>query len=87
MAGHLANAWGCIRVEVRQDRPGLLCVRGLLRDPLSASWTIRPDGRPLVNWLLHVGVDDEGETVLLPLSNLSGVTIAGVPGTGAKNSR
>lgn len=82
VAGHLANAWGCVRVEVRQDRPGLLCVRGLLRDPLAAPWAISPDGRPLTNWLLHVGVDDEGETVLLPLSNLSGVTVAGVPGTG-----
>ena len=82
MAGHLANAWGCIRVEVRQDRPGLLCLRGLLRDPLSAPWAIRPDGRPIADWLLHVGIDDEGETVLLPLSNLSGVTVAGVPGTG-----
>ena len=81
-AGHLGNAWGCIRVEVRQDRPGWLCLRGLLQDPLSAPWAIRPDGRPLTNWLLHIGVDDEGETVLLPLSNLSGVTVAGVPGTG-----
>ncbi len=82
MAGHLANAWGCIRVEVRQDRPGLLCLRGLLKDPLAAPWPVRPDGRPLADWLLHVGVDDEGDMVLLPLANLSGVTVAGVPGTG-----
>jgi S-DNA-T family DNA segregation ATPase FtsK/SpoIIIE len=82
MAGHLANAWGCVRVEVRQGRPGLLIIRGLVSDPLSAPWPLRPDGRPLNDWLLHVGVDDEGETVLLPLANLSGVTIAGVPGTG-----
>lgn len=82
MAGHLANAWGCIRVEVRQERPGVLRLRGLLSDALSAPWPIKPDGRPLGDWLLHVGIDDEGETVLLPLSNLSGVTVAGVPGTG-----
>lgn len=81
-AGHLANSWGCLRVEVRQAGPGLLCLRGLLSDPLATPWAIRPDGRPLSAWLLHVGVDDEGETVLLPLANLSGVTVAGVPGTG-----
>ena len=70
--------------ESKSARTGRDCslIRGLVRDPLSAPWAIRPDGRPLTDWLLHVGVDDEGETVLLPLANLSGVTIAGVPGTG-----
>jgi S-DNA-T family DNA segregation ATPase FtsK/SpoIIIE len=82
MAGHLANAWGCLRVDVAQDSPGRLLLRGFVTDPLARTWQVTPDGRPLVDWRLHVGIDDEAEHVYLPLANLSGVTIAGVPGTG-----
>jgi S-DNA-T family DNA segregation ATPase FtsK/SpoIIIE len=81
-AGHLANAWGCVRVDVEQQAPGLLRLRGLIADPLAGAWQQVPDGRPLESWMLHVGRDEEGEQVFLPLSNLSGVTVAGVPGTG-----
>ena len=82
VAGHLADAWGCIRVDVTQLGPGRIGLRGFLSDPLGQPWHLIPDGRPLCDWMLHVGVDDEGETVLFALSNLSGVTVAGVPGTG-----
>jgi S-DNA-T family DNA segregation ATPase FtsK/SpoIIIE len=82
MAGHLANAWGCLRVDVSQHSPGLLLLRGLVRDPLAEVWAVSPDGHPLADWRLHVGLDEDGEHVCLPLANLSGVTIAGVPGTG-----
>jgi DNA segregation ATPase FtsK/SpoIIIE, S-DNA-T family len=82
MAGHLANAWGCHRVDVAQDGPGRLALRGFVSDPLTEPWHVTPDGRPLTGWLLHVGINDEAERVLLPLSNLSGITVAGVPGTG-----
>jgi S-DNA-T family DNA segregation ATPase FtsK/SpoIIIE len=81
-AGHLANAWGCIRVDVSQDGPGRLMLRGHLSDPLARPWSITPDGRTLEDWSLHLGVDEEGGQVYLPLSNLSGITVAGVPGTG-----
>jgi S-DNA-T family DNA segregation ATPase FtsK/SpoIIIE len=81
-AEHLANAWGCVRVDVTQDGPGRLLVRGHLSDPLAQPWSIIPDGRPIGNWALHVGVDEEAGQVNLPLSNLSGITVAGVPGTG-----
>lgn len=81
-AGHLANAWGCVRVDVTQVGPGQLQLRGYLTDPLAQPWHIRPDGRALTDWHLHVGVDDEAGQVYLPLSNLSGVTVAGIPGTG-----
>jgi S-DNA-T family DNA segregation ATPase FtsK/SpoIIIE len=36
----------------------------------------------LADWELHVGIDDEANHVRLPLANLSGITVAGVPGTG-----
>jgi DNA segregation ATPase FtsK/SpoIIIE, S-DNA-T family len=81
-ADHLANAWGCLRVDVAQDGPGRLALRGFRSDPLAQPWHITPQCQPLSGWVLHVGIDDEAETVLLPLSNLSGVTVAGVPGTG-----
>jgi S-DNA-T family DNA segregation ATPase FtsK/SpoIIIE len=71
-----------MRVDVTQLGPGRIGLRGFLSDPLGQPWHLIPDGRSLCDWLLHVGVDDEGETVLLALSNLSGVTVAGVPGTG-----
>ncbi len=82
MADHLANAWGCLRVDVRQAGPGQLLLRGLLSDPLANPWPITPEAQRLPAWELHVGIDEDGETVLLPLCNLSGVTVAGVPGTG-----
>jgi S-DNA-T family DNA segregation ATPase FtsK/SpoIIIE len=81
-ADHLANAWGCVRVDVTQESPGRLLLRGHLSDPLGRPWTIAPDGRPLQYWALHVGVDEYGGQVYLPLGNLSGITIAGVPGAG-----
>jgi S-DNA-T family DNA segregation ATPase FtsK/SpoIIIE len=79
---HLANAWGCVRVDVTQDGPGQLSLRGHLSNPLAQPWTIIPDGRPVEEWALHVGIDEDSSPVLLPLANLSGITIAGVPGTG-----
>jgi len=81
-AEHLANAWGCLRVDVAQDGPGRLILRGHLADPLARPWQIHPDGRPLEDWALHVGVDEDHNDVHLPLANLSGMTIAGIPGTG-----
>jgi hypothetical protein len=46
-AGHLANSWGCIRVDVTQSAPGVLSLRGLVTDPLAGAWLVSPDGRPL----------------------------------------
>jgi S-DNA-T family DNA segregation ATPase FtsK/SpoIIIE len=82
MADHLANAWGCLRVDVRQHSPGMLLVRGFVHDPLAEAWHVTPNGQALAHWQLHVGIDDEANHIVLPLANLSGVTVAGVPGTG-----
>jgi S-DNA-T family DNA segregation ATPase FtsK/SpoIIIE len=82
VAEHLANAWGCVRVDVTQSGPGQLFVRGHVTDPLAQPWTVIPDGHPIEQWCLHVGADEDGGHVYLPLANLSGITIAGVPGTG-----
>jgi S-DNA-T family DNA segregation ATPase FtsK/SpoIIIE len=82
MAEHLANSWRCVRVDVAQYAPGMLRLRAFISDPLAGAWTVVPDGRPITNWQLHVGRDDEGGQVYVALANLSGITIAGVPGTG-----
>jgi S-DNA-T family DNA segregation ATPase FtsK/SpoIIIE len=82
MSGHLANTWGCVRVDVAQHSPGMLFLSGYLTDPLASAWHLTPDSQALKNWRLHVGVDDQAEQEHLPLTNLSGMTIAGVPGTG-----
>lgn len=81
-AGHLANVWGCCRVDVRQSAPGRLTVTGLVRDPLSRPLEVIPSGLPLEGWRLRVGVDEDGQEVTLDLANLSGITVAGVPGAG-----
>jgi S-DNA-T family DNA segregation ATPase FtsK/SpoIIIE len=86
-AGHLANSWCCLRVDVTQTSPGVVCLRGFLADPLAGKWTVVPDGRPLASWQLHVGRDDDAGEVFLPLSNLSGITVAGVPGTGKTSAQ
>jgi hypothetical protein len=33
-AGYLADTWGCVAVRAEQQRPGLIRLRGLHRDPL-----------------------------------------------------
>jgi hypothetical protein len=35
-AGYLADTWGCVSVRAEQQRPGLIRLRGLHRDPLLA---------------------------------------------------
>jgi S-DNA-T family DNA segregation ATPase FtsK/SpoIIIE len=50
MAGHLANAWGCPRVDVTPHSPGPLLLRGFLRDPPGTAWAVTPIGQPLVDW-------------------------------------
>jgi DNA segregation ATPase FtsK/SpoIIIE, S-DNA-T family len=82
MAPHLANVWGCVRVDVAQVGPGQLQLRGWLSDPLGCAWNVSPNGEALLDWMLHVGIDDEGRQVHVPLSNLSELTVAGIPGTG-----
>ncbi|WP_309505402.1 FtsK/SpoIIIE domain-containing protein [Streptomyces phytophilus] len=82
-ADHLANAWGCTRVSVLPDGPGFLHIRAVRHDPLLTRTAYRPDGVAPVgvaSW--PVGVDEYAEQVCLPLANVAGVTVAGLPGSG-----
>lgn len=82
-AEHIANAWRCIRLQVSQPKPGRIELRGIRRDPLltpldhDGTWPAEfPRSLPL-------GVDEFGQWRTLPLGrNVTGVTIAGLPGSG-----
>lgn len=82
-APHLANAWGCVRVAVTQEKPGLLRLRAVRRDPLIEPYHCLLSGCPpaeLDRW--EVGRDEYAEPVTVRLSNVPGVCIAGLPGYG-----
>jgi hypothetical protein len=40
VAGYLADTWGCVAVPAEQQRPGVIGLRGLYRDPLLAPISI-----------------------------------------------
>jgi len=82
-APHLANAWGCVRVAVTQERPGRLRLRAVRRDPLIEPYHRLPSGCPpaeLDRW--EIGRDEYADPVTVRLSNVPGVCIAGLPGYG-----
>jgi S-DNA-T family DNA segregation ATPase FtsK/SpoIIIE len=82
-APHLANAWGCVRVAVTQDKPGRLRVRAVRRDPLTEACERVPSGlvpADLDRW--EIGRDEYAELVTVRLSNVPGVCVAGLPGYG-----
>jgi S-DNA-T family DNA segregation ATPase FtsK/SpoIIIE len=82
-APHLANAWGCVRVAVTQDGPGRLQLRAVRRDPLTELYERVPSGlvpSELDRW--EIGRDEYAEPVMVRLSNVPGVCVAGLPGYG-----
>ncbi len=83
VADHLANAWGCVRVAVTQPEPGRLAIRAVRRDPLTEPYSHVPSGlapADLERW--HIGRDEYAEPVAVRVSNVPGVSIAGLPGYG-----
>lgn len=86
VAPHIADSWRCHRVSVAQDRPGRLLVRGLKTDPLLVPFgqDQAPPGtyvspRPV---RVYLGRDEWGKDRHSTLGGLTGVTVAGLPGTG-----
>jgi len=80
-APHLADALRCVRVQVRQDKPGVCQVwarrRDPLAEPLSASALPVFDGRHVL-----LGRDEWGAMRSADLANLSGSAFSGSPGRG-----
>ncbi|MFI9245738.1 cell division protein FtsK [Streptomyces sp. NPDC053086] len=82
-APYIADAWRCTRVSVLQDEPGHVLIRGVRVDPLITKTTHTPSGKvpdELATW--HLGVDEYAQAVSVDLTEVPGVTVAGLPGFG-----
>ncbi|MFE7558500.1 cell division protein FtsK [Kitasatospora sp. NPDC057500] len=82
-ARFLADAWRCTRVSVLPDGPGRVVIRAVRLDPLITPTEHVPTGTvpgSLDTWGL--GLDEYADDVSLPLANVPGVTVAGLPGFG-----
>ena len=82
-APYLADAWRCTRVSVLPDQPGQLVIRGVRVDPLVVPTEHIPTGEvpeELAVW--HLGLDEYAQPVSVSLSDVPGVTVAGLPGFG-----
>ncbi|MEU6966112.1 hypothetical protein [Streptomyces chrestomyceticus] len=76
----LADAWGCEEVQVKRVKSGLIEVRGIVGNPLDDhqpyAW---PTGQ---EWVLPMGHNPWMRQIEIPLRELSGIKIAGMPGYG-----
>jgi S-DNA-T family DNA segregation ATPase FtsK/SpoIIIE len=82
-APHLADAWRCTRVAVTQDKPGQLVIRGVRLDPLKFPTEHHPTGEvpdETARW--DLGLDEYAQPVSVNLTQVPGVTVAGLPGFG-----
>ena len=81
-APSLAASWRCARVGVSESRRGRLVIRGVRRDPLTIPTAWRPTDRNRSVDVWPIGVDEYAQPVKLPLRDVAGVTVAGLPGSG-----
>jgi DNA segregation ATPase FtsK/SpoIIIE, S-DNA-T family len=82
-ATYLADTWGCVAVRAEQQRPGLIRLRGLHRDPLLATARVDLPGTApasLDSWWL--GWAEDGSLVMVRLAEVSGMVVAGLAGFG-----
>ncbi|MFI6467374.1 FtsK/SpoIIIE domain-containing protein [Streptomyces sp. NPDC050538] len=82
-APHLADAWRCTRVAVTQDKPGQVVIRGVRLDPLKFTAEHHPTGEvpeEIARW--DLGLDEYAQPVTVDLTQVPGVTVAGLPGFG-----
>ncbi|MFK0182560.1 hypothetical protein ACIQVR_42170 [Streptomyces xanthochromogenes] len=76
----LADSWGCQSVEVKRLAAGLVEVRGIVGDPLDSH---QPYVWPADDeWVLPLGHNPWGRQLAIPLRQLSGIKVAGLPGYG-----
>lgn len=76
----LADAWGCTSVEVKQTHPKVIELRALVGNPLDEhhpfTWPTAEE------WRLPIGRNPWGRDISIPLRDLSGIKVAGMPGFG-----
>lgn len=83
-APYLADAWRMTRVSVLPgDKPGQVLIRGVRVDPLTTPTEHVPTGHPPKEHALwELGVDEFGIPVAVPLKDVPGITVGGLPGYG-----
>ncbi|MFE3859104.1 cell division protein FtsK [Streptomyces goshikiensis] len=83
-APYLADAWRMTRVSVLPgDKPCQVLIRGVRVDPLTTPTEHVPTGRPPKEHALwELGVDEFGIPVAVPLKDVPGITVGGLPGYG-----
>jgi S-DNA-T family DNA segregation ATPase FtsK/SpoIIIE len=81
-APHLANAWGCATVQVRQIAPGVVRLRALLTDPVLTANPHVPVRGHATFTAVNLGRDEQGQAADISLVNVSGITVGGLPGYG-----
>src|SRR5829696_8642602 len=82
-SGYLADTWGCVSVRAEQQRPGLVRLRGLHRDPLLAPARVDLPGiapASLESWWL--GWAEDARPVFIRSAEVSGMVVAGLAGFG-----
>jgi S-DNA-T family DNA segregation ATPase FtsK/SpoIIIE len=82
-AASLADTWGCVSVRAEQQRPGLIRLRGLHRDPLLAPARIDLPGtapESLTSWWL--GWAEDASPVFIRSAEVSGTVVGGLAGFG-----
>ncbi|MYY82479.1 MULTISPECIES: cell division protein FtsK [unclassified Streptomyces] len=81
---YLADAWRMTRVSALPgDIPGQVTLRGVRVDPLITPTTHVPNGHPPEEHAVwDLGVDEFGMPVFVPLKEVPGATVGGLPGFG-----
>jgi hypothetical protein len=82
-AGYLADTWGCVTVRAEQQRPGLIRLRGLHRDPLLDLARVDLSGTApasLESWWL--GWAEDASPVFIRSAEVSGTVVGGLAGFG-----
>jgi DNA segregation ATPase FtsK/SpoIIIE, S-DNA-T family len=82
-ASYIADSWRCVRVQVSQPKPGRIIVRGLRLDPLIMPLAHDGQWSDQFPRSLSLGLDEWASWRSLPLGrNVTGVVVAGLPGSG-----
>ncbi|WP_345192705.1 hypothetical protein, partial [Streptomyces lavendulae] len=74
----LADAWGCQSVEIKRTKAGLVEIKGVIGNPLDQH---APYVWP-TELALSLGPNPWGRHIQIPLKQLSGIKVAGMPGYG-----
>ena len=80
-SGRLATALMVPSVVVSEPKPGVFQLDLRVRDPLGSPVTL-DSVKPLADWALQLGTDEHGNSKSVPISNVSGVVVGGLPGSG-----